>query len=449
MGDFTMPSLGADMDEGTLLEWLVEPGAHVHKGDILAVVDTSKAAVEVESFSDGVVERLLVEPGTRVPVGAVLATLSPVESAQARPKKGSSRRRLAPEPHVSSPLVRREAEQHGLDLHAVTGTGRGGVITRADVERAVASREGPAPSAPSAPSPPSPPAAAPVTPAVPARPRVSPYARRLAGELGVDPDRLAGPDARPVRAADVRAAAAPDAPAPAVPTPTDRAPSSTDRREEMRRTIATVMARAKREIPHYYLTQTIDLDRALGWMRERNRGLPVAERLVPAALLLKATALAASRVPALNGFWVDDGFRPGDGVHVGVAVSLRGGGLVAPALHDADRLTVGEVMAGMRDLVARARAGRLRGAELSDPTLTVTNLGEQGVESVHGVIYPPQVALVGFGRVSERPWAVDGLLGVRPLTVATLAADHRATDGFTGGRFLAAIDERLQHPEDL
>ena len=122
---------------------------------------------------------------------------------------------------------------------------------------------------------------------------------------------------------------------------------------------------------------------------------------------------------------------------------------MAPALHDADRLTVEEVMAGMRDIVSRTRAGRLRRSELSDPTITVTNLGEQGVESVHGVIYPPQVALVGFGRVVERPWAVDGLLGVRPVTVATLAADHRATDGFTGGRFLAAVDEHLQHPEDL
>ena len=209
------------------------------------------------------------------------------------------------------------------------------------------------------------------------------------------------------------------------------------------------MARSKREIPHYYLTATIDLARALAWMRERNRDLPVTERLVPAALLLKATALAAASNPALNGFWVDDGFRPGAGIHLGVAVSLRGGGLVAPALHDADKQSVVELMAGMRDLVTRARAGRLRGSELSDPTLTVTNLGEQGVESVHGVIYPPQVALVGFGRVAERPWAVDGLLGVRPLTVATLAADHRATDGFTGGRFLAAVDERLQHPEDL
>jgi pyruvate dehydrogenase E2 component (dihydrolipoamide acetyltransferase) len=217
----------------------------------------------------------------------------------------------------------------------------------------------------------------------------------------------------------------------------------------MREAIARLMARSKREIPHYYLQTTIDLSAALTWMRERNRGAPLASRLVPAALLLKATALAAARHPQLNGFWVDDAFQPGAGVHLGVAISLRGGGLVTPALHDADGLSVEETMAGMRDLVTRARGGRLRGAELTDPTLTVTNLGDQGVEAVYGVIYPPQVALVGFGRVVERPWAVDGLLGVHPVTTATLSADHRATDGFAGGRFLAALDELLQNPEEL
>ena len=453
MSDFTMPSLGADMDEGTLLEWLVKPGDTVHKGDILAVVDTSKAAVEVESFSDGVMENLVVEPGTKVPVGAVLATLAPVGTEVApapaaapapAPAVAAPAVKAAPahEPLVSSPLVRREAERQGIDLTEVTGTGRGGAITRADLARAVAT----------------PTVAAPARPARGAAGRVTPYARKLARELGVDLDQLPIRDRRTVRAADVRATAGGPAAAPAeAPAPKPEASAEAparkadqaSRREEMRRTIATVMARSKREIPHYYLTVTIDLDRALAWMRERNKDLAVTERLVPAALLLKAAALAAASNPALNGFWADDAFQPGTGVHLGIAVSLRGGGLVAPALHDADRLSVEEVMAGMRDIVTRARAGRLRRAELSDPTITVTNLGEQGVESVHGVIYPPQVALVGFGRIAERPWAVDGLLGVRPLTVATLAADHRATDGFTGGRFLAAVDERLQHPEDL
>ena len=136
-------------------------------------------------------------------------------------------------------------------------------------------------------------------------------------------------------------------------------------------------------------------------------------------------------------------------MHLGVAVALRGGGLVAPAIHDADRLSPDELMAALRDLVARARAGRLQRAEMSDPTITVTNLGDLGVESVFGVIYAPQVALVGFGRVVEQPWATDGLLGVRPVVTATLSADHRVSDGLRGGRFLARVDELLQEPEEL
>jgi pyruvate dehydrogenase E2 component (dihydrolipoamide acetyltransferase) len=217
----------------------------------------------------------------------------------------------------------------------------------------------------------------------------------------------------------------------------------------MRAAIATLMARSKREIPHYYLSTTVDLARATEWLHERNRTLSITERLVPAALLLKATALAATEVPEINGYWVDDGFQAASQVHLGVAVSLRGGGLVTPAILDAASLELDELMATMKDLVTRARGGRLRGREVTEGTLTVTNLGEQGVEAVFGVIYPPQVALVGFGRIAERPWAVDGLLGVRPLVTMTLSGDHRATDAMTGGRFLTAVDHHLQHPEEL
>lgn len=148
------------------------------------------------------------------------------------------------------------------------------------------------------------------------------------------------------------------------------------------------MSRFKPEIPHYYLSTTVDLAPTLDWLHERNRVLDVTRRLVPAALMLKATALAAREASAMNGFWVDGAFQPAAHVHLGVAISLRGGGLVAPALHDAADLPLEELMVRMRDLVTRARGGRLRRSELSDPTLTVTNLGEQGVESVHGVIYP-------------------------------------------------------------
>jgi pyruvate dehydrogenase E2 component (dihydrolipoamide acetyltransferase) len=159
--------------------------------------------------------------------------------------------------------------------------------------------------------------------------------------------------------------------------------------------------------------------------------------------------MAVGEVPEVNGFWRDGAFVPGDGVHLGVAVRVRGGPLVAPALRHADTLDLAALMARLRDLVTRARAGRFTRAELADPTLTVTDLGDQGVEEVYGVIYPPQVALVGVGKVVERPWAVSGMLAVRPVVRLTLSGDHRATDGATGARFLATVDRLLQRPEDL
>lgn len=217
----------------------------------------------------------------------------------------------------------------------------------------------------------------------------------------------------------------------------------------MRAAIAGLMARANREIPHYYLSTSIDLTAAMQWMHEHNHHCPVSERLLPAALLLKAAARAAREVPELNGYWIDGRFAAREEVRLGVAVSLRGGGLIAPVLRNADTLELPQLMARLKDLVTRARGGRLRGSEVADPTLTVTNLGDQGVEAVLGVIYPPQVALVGFGRIVERPWAVDGLLGVRPIVTASLSADHRATDGAVGARYLTAVDRLLQSPEEL
>ena len=215
----------------------------------------------------------------------------------------------------------------------------------------------------------------------------------------------------------------------------------------MRRGVAAAVSKAKREIPHYYLSTDIDFARAQAWLAAENAKLPVTERLLPAALLLKAVARALARFPDLNGFWLDDGFRPSAAVHLGVAVSLRGGGLLAPAIHDADRLPVYALMAALRDLVQRTRTGGLRGSEMMDATATVTSLGDQGVTTVYGIINPPQVAIVGFGRITERPWAERGMLAVRPVVTVTLAADHRATDGHYGGLFLSEVDRLLQAPE--
>ncbi|RIK40334.1 MAG: hypothetical protein DCC58_14005, partial [Chloroflexi bacterium] len=154
-------------------------------------------------------------------------------------------------------------------------------------------------------------------------------------------------------------------------------------------------------------------------------------------------------VPEMNGFWQGGAFVGQDDVHLGVAIALRGGGLVNPAILSANRISLDELMGKLRDLVARARGGKLRASEIAGGTITVTNLGDLGVRSVFGVIYPPQVALVGFGRITERPWAADGMLGVRPVVTATLSADHRASVGHRGGVFLSRIDALLQDPETL
>jgi pyruvate dehydrogenase E2 component (dihydrolipoamide acetyltransferase) len=209
------------------------------------------------------------------------------------------------------------------------------------------------------------------------------------------------------------------------------------------------MSRSGREIPHYYVSTRIPLDTTLTYLAERNATLLVRERILPAAALLRAVAQAAVAVPELDGHWVDDAFVPADGVHLGVAVSMRDGGLLTPTIVGADALDLAGLMAALRDLVTRARSGRLRSSEVGGASMTVTNLGEQGVESVFGVIVPPQVALVGFGRIHEEPWAETGMVGVRRVVHASLAADHRATDGRTGARFLDALAGALQHPEEL
>ena len=479
MADFRMPALGADMDEGTVLEWLVKPGDEVHKGDVIAVIDTEKSAIEVESFFTGTIDRLVTGVGLTVPVGTVLATIiEPTASPAApqppgapavhgppeqppRPKvpRKRERERAAAEPgHPAptiSPLIRQRARELGVDLATLRGSGRGGSVTRADVERAAAQRQEPVVKPPGARE---------------RRIRVSPRARRVAAELGVDLAGVTGTGpGGSVREADVRHAASAReagpplaaAPASGVAPPRETGPrppaataepaarSAAERTRSMRQAIGRLMARSKREIPHYYVSTTVSMASSLDWLRERNRELEVSERLVPAALLLKAAALAARQVPGVNGYWADGQFSPADAVHLGLAISLRGGGLLTPAIHDAADLRLAELMSRMRDLVIRARAGRLRSSELTDATITVTNLGDQGVESVFGVIYPPQVALVGFGKITERPVAVGGLIGVRPVVVTTLAADHRASDGYTGARYLTAISDLLQHPEAL
>lgn len=231
--------------------------------------------------------------------------------------------------------------------------------------------------------------------------------------------------------------------------PAARAESEATSVTAIRRAIARAMARSKREIPHYYLSQTIDMSRALSWLERENSARELPRRLLYSVLLLKAVALAVREVPEMNGFWQDDHWIGSDAVHAGVATSLRSGGLIAPAIHDVGGKSLDEVMHALQDLVNRARSSGLRSSELSDPTITVTSLGERGCDSVMPIIYPPQVAIVGFGRVVEQAWAENGMVGARRVIHATLGGDHRASDGHRGALFLRAVDSLMQSPEQL
>ena len=412
-----MPRLGADMTAGKVVKWLKQPGEQIKRGEVIAIVETDKANVDVESFIAGVLERILVEPGDeRLPVGTPLALIRAEGAAE-------------PAAQVVTPAP------------IPTGVVAPAAVPTAAVPAAAIR------------------AAMPGAAAAGERARISPAARKRALELRLDPAALTGtgPEGR-VTLADVERAAQAAPAAPTVPAaqvaPAERAePSPADaaaaRQLRMREAIASSMSRSKREIPHYYLACTIDMGRAMAWLAERNTGRAVTDRLIYAVLLIKATALALREVPELNGFWIDNRAQQSAAIHAGIAISLRGGGLVAPALHNADQKSLDELMSGFQDLVKRARAWSLKSSEMTDPTVTITSLGERGVESVFGIITPPQLALVGFGTPLERPWVLGGQVVPRPLLTATLSGDHRATDGHRGALFLAAVDRLLQQPEEL
>lgn len=401
MSVFPMPSLGADMESGKLVEWLVRPGDRVARGDVVAVVETQKGAIEIEIFEAGEVAELLARVGQTLAVGAPLARIrgpgdtgdgagSALVAAPPPAAPQDSGRPAAPAPLpgdgpalepapapgggvLASPAARARAAAAGADLAAIAGSGPGGAVLLGDVERHLAQ----------------------------ATPAPGP-----AGKPGLD-------------------------------------------MAEMRRAIAAAMSRAKREIPHYYLSHLIDLQPAQDWLTAANASRPPDARLLMGALLVRATVRAVAKAPELNGRFDGADYTPAATVNCGLAIALRGGGLIAPAILESQDMSLDQVMAAMRDLVARTRAGRLRNSEVTQGTITVSSLGEAGVDALFGVIYPPQVALVGFGSPRPRPMVRDGAVTARLAVTATLAADHRVSDGRRGALFLAEIARLLQEPETL
>jgi pyruvate dehydrogenase E2 component (dihydrolipoamide acetyltransferase) len=321
---------------------------------------------------------------------------------------------------MASPAVRRRAHELDVALQGVRGSGEHGRITLDDVQGAAQARARPAPARD--------------------RVRISPYARRIATERGVDVRGISGTGpGGAIQSGDVLGAE-PQAAEPSGPR---------SAAERMQRAIAAAMSRANDEIPHYYVEHTIDMGSALAWLRDTNASLGVSERLVSGVLVLRAVALALRKHKQLNATWQDGQVVPCAGIHVGLAVSLRGGGLVAPALRNTDQGSLADLMARMTDLVSRARAGALRSSEMTSATITLTALGERGVESVTPIIFPPQVAIVGCGATLDRPWVVDGQVVIRPVMQVTLGGDHRVSNGHEGARFLSTLERLLQEPGKL
>jgi pyruvate dehydrogenase E2 component (dihydrolipoamide acetyltransferase) len=391
MIEFQMPSLGADMEAGTLIEWRKKPGDAVKRGDIIAEVETQKGLIEIEVFDEGIIGELLIKEGTKVPVGTVMALINS-SAPTLETKKETTSEKIAPviqpteekiaekasgekfeEKHIkASPLAKRIAAENNIDLSLIQGTGEDYAITKEDVENTIAQKE-------------------------------------------------------------------------IIAKPVEKTPLQL---EAIRLAVAAAVSKSNKEIPHYYLEKKIDMTKALTWLREANSKRPIQKRLLPAALIIKATAKSLVDFPNLNAIW-DNGLHLKKEINIGFVVSLRGGGVIVPAIRNANTKTIDEIMEALNDIIPRARAMKLRSSDLTDTTISITSLGEGGADMVFGVIYPPQVAIVGFGGSSQQPFVENGMLGIRPVFTATLAGDHRATDGLTGSDFLSTLNNYLQNPESL
>lgn len=386
MIEFKMPSLGADMETGTLVKWNVKPGDTVKRGDIIAEVDTQKGLIEIEVFDSGVIDKLVVKENEKVPVGIVLAMIKPdnekthIELRNAATIKQETKMASSEvkertvsviDRHIKiSPLAKKIAEENNIDLNSLSGSGEEGAIVKEDVEKVI-------------------------------------MAKQAIGKSHVTPAL-----------------------------------------DSVRMAVAAAMSKSNREIPHYYLETQIDMTKSMAWLKEQNKNRPLEKRLLSAALLIKAVSKALQVVPELNAYW-ENGLVLKKEINVGFIVSLRAGGLMVPAILNAESKSTGEVMEMLNDIIPRAREFRLRSSEIAGSTITVTSIGEGGVEKVFGVIYPPQVAIVGFGSITEQPFAENGKVEVRSVMTTTLAGDHRATDGNTGSKFLMALKKYLQNPETL
>lgn len=435
-----MPRMGQGMEEGTILRWLIPIGGVVKRGDPLIEIESDKATVEIEAFANGRLAEIVVREGDVAPIGTVLAYIEAVERVPSAPDPAPPDLAILEEevpqkelvsPPVNgerrgasiSPVARRVAQEHGLDPDALTGTGKSGRITKDDVHSAVSAQAVP-------------------TAEGTTRLDVSPVARRLAREHDLDLRLIVGsaPDGRIIKRDIVSAlATAPnDAPRVMQPSaqPVNRLPLS-----RLRRIAAKRMTESKQQIPHFYLTLDVQMDRAL-LLRESltQRG----KRVSINDLVLKGVSLALAEHPALNATYAGDDLilNPAINLAVAVAVGEKGHpeGLITPVIHGCQALTLVQIAGRASEIASLARNGKLTPDDLSGATFTVSNLGMFGIRHFQAIINPSQVAIMAVGSLQK--WAIfddqDRATPAHMMTV-TLSADHRATDGAQAARFLATF----------
>jgi pyruvate dehydrogenase E2 component (dihydrolipoamide acetyltransferase) len=431
MPDVLMPRLSDTMEEGILSQWVKHEGDQVRKGDVLAVIETDKAAMEMEAYDEGVLNRILVEEGASVPIGTPIAVIGDAGTAPAGaaaqsplpapdhperpPLPPPAPPLLEPAPSAgqvpASPLARKLARERGVDLSTISGSGPGGRVVRADIEEAARLR-GTAKPRPQ-------PGAAPAEPTPPA------------------------PGSHP---AALPAAAAPPVPVPAATFPL--APAA-DAEEipltTVRRLTAQRLAASAREAPHFYLTVVADAGKLLAFRAQANQRRGADVKVSVTDLLVKACATALAAHPEINVSWDDTRILRHRRVSIGIAVAIDDG-LIVPVIRDADRKTLTETARESHDLTTRARARKLTPDELSGGTFTISNLGMYGIRQFTAVINPPQAAILAVGEAVRQPVVHGDQVAIATTMALTLSIDHRAVDGATAARFLTRLRELIEEP---
>jgi len=412
-----MPALELAQETGKVLHWLKSPGDKVRKGEPLVEIETDKATTEIEAPVSGVLGEVTARAGDVVPVGQTIALIfASEEAASVAPGQPPAGVNVVPAPAVrASPLARKIAQEHGVDLAQVKPAG--GKIEKADVfahvarQRETAAVDGTAARLAAA----------------------SPKARRLATERGVDIQALrgSGPGGA-ILAADVFAgtpSAAARAEAPGVGT--------------VWRIMAERMTASWTTAPHFYLVREVTVSRLVSW-RDRARKQTGA-RITYTDLLVKLVAAALSRHPGVNASWKDGAIVRNADINIGLAVAIDAG-LVVPIIHRADTLSLADIAARREDMVSRGQAGKLRPADIQGGGFTISNLGMYGVDAFNAIVNPPQAAILAVGRIADRVIALNGQPAVQPTMMLTLSCDHRALDGARGAQFLGALADLIEEP---